>query len=122
MDEAIRPVTDRLAHLTQVFGDKDPYLGSVGMVTIYYAYDRFLEERGEARLTRQEVEQFESLRAAIKRKEEDNLTFDERLVAEFATYSQGPTSGTYLTERLRILARVLRSIDTADIDDEDGSG
>lgn len=110
VDDLLLRVEARLNHLTSVFRPSDPFLGSVGMVTIYYALDRFLEERGQAHLDRSEVEAFERLRQAIKGKEESSLTEDERAVLEFAAYAQGVTSGTYLSARLRILARVLRRI------------
>jgi hypothetical protein len=110
VDELMGKVQARLDHLSSVFGPRDRYLGSVGMVTLYYAYDQFLEERGEPRLSRDEVRRFEGLRQSIKLKNEEDLTAEERRVAEFAAFAQGPTTGSYLTARLRILARVLRDL------------
>lgn len=118
VDEILTPVSERLDHLSLVFGSRDPFLGSVGMVTIYYVFDKVMQERGLTRLTRAEAESFERLRVDIKKKEEDDLTDDERRVAEFATYAQGPTSGTYLTARLRIMGQVLRSVDLREQPDE----
>jgi hypothetical protein len=111
IDDLLGRVSARLSRLAPVFVPHDPFLGSVGMVTIYYAFDKFLEERSEPPLSRAEVTKFETLRQAIKQKEESTLTDEERRVWEFAAYAQGPTSGTYLSARLRILASVLRSID-----------
>ena len=106
-------VERRLDRLSSLFGHHDPYLGSVGMVTIYYVFDKFLDEAGQRPLARDEIRRFEGLRASIKRKTEADLTDEEALVSEFATYAQGPTSGSYLSARLRILASVLRKIPVA---------
>ena len=111
IDTLLSTVEARLDRLTELFHPQDPYLGSVGMVTIYYAFDRFLEERGLDPLTRDEIESFEAKRLAIKHKDESDYTDEERQMSEFATYSQGPTSATHLSARLRILARVLRDFD-----------
>lgn len=110
-DELLEKVSRRIDRLAFIFVPQDPYLGSVGMVTIYYAFDQFLDERGEPPLTREDVRDFEALRQSVKLKDEFALSEKERLVWEFAMYSQGPTSGTYLSARLSILAKVLRGID-----------
>lgn len=111
IDDLLARVSDRLDRLTAVFEHKDRYLGSVGMVTLYYAFDRFLAERGIAELSRADVIEFEARRIDIKHKNEEDYTADERLMYEFSTYAQGPTSGSYLSARLRILSTILRDLD-----------
>ena len=104
-------VAARLDPLCEVFVSHDRYLSSVGMVTLYFALSHYLADRDERPLTRQEVEHFEDLRMSVKGKNEEDLDDDERLAVEFARYSQGPTSGSYLTARLRIFLRVERGIE-----------
>ena len=89
------------------------------MVTIYYVLDRYLQNRGEPDLTREEIEDFEGRRQDAKGKDEEDLTDEDQLIVEFASYAQGPTSGTYLTARLRILLKVLRN---HEFQDESSSG
>lgn len=108
-------VSARLDDLMAIFGDRDRYLGSVGMVTRYYASALYLSERSEPPLSRPEVDQFEALRQTIKWKDEADYSEEERLVSEFASYSQGPASGSDLTARLRILMRVIRGLRLTDI-------
>lgn len=110
-------VSDRLDKIAPLFTTKDPFLSSVGMVTIYYVLARYLDERNLPPLERSDIDRFEQLRQAAKGVDEENLTEVDQLMVEFASYAQGPTSGTYLTARLRILLRVIRDVDL-DVGDE----
>ena len=78
------------------------------MVTLYYAVAHLLDDRGLSSLSRHEVTHFERLRQEVKRKDDDELGADEMRAIEFAQYSQGTTSGTYLTARLRIFLQLER--------------
>ncbi len=120
-NDLLRSVSDTLDVLNPAFVNKDPFLGSVGMVTLYYAADKYLREGQNAPLRRDEIEHFESTRLAVKYIEDDYLDANERRVVEFGRYSQGPTSGTYLTARLQILLAVLRGMDLSrgTMDNED---
>lgn len=115
IDSLISKVGQRLDTMADLFGDRDRFLGSVGMVTLYYATVLYFEERGLPDLTRPEVDRFEALRQSIKWKDDADYDDVERLVSEFASYSQGPTSGSYLTARLRILVRVASGLNLSDI-------
>lgn len=99
-----------LDSVTPIFGHHDRVLSSVGMVTLYFAIAHRLADLGLPPLTRAEIDQFEELRASVRDKSDEELDENERLVVEFARYSQGPTSGSYLTARLRIFLRVTRGI------------
>ena len=105
----------RLDSLMTVFTAADDYLGSVGMITVYYAFQSYLAGIGEPPLTRADVERFEDLRTSIKAKTEQALTAEDGLVLEFGTYAQGPTSGSYLSARLRILSTILRNVDPQEV-------
>jgi hypothetical protein len=111
VDALLGRVEERLTSLVGIFVPQDRFLGSVGMVTLYYAVDLWLWERSLPPLERSEVVHFERLRQAIKGKGEANLSEEEWALTEFASYAQGPTSGTYLSARLRIILRVLRDLD-----------
>lgn len=109
-DELLNRVTRTLGDLVAIFTDKDPFLGSVGMVTLYYVAAKYLAGRQLPPLRREEIEAFETLRQGVKNREDEELDERELLVVEFGKYAQGPTSGTYLTVRLQILLRVLRGM------------
>ncbi len=83
------------------------------MVTLYYVTDKYLEELGEQPLSGQEIDYFEDVRRSTKGIEDDALRPEQRKAIEFGRYSQGPTSGTYLTARLHILVGLLRGDLTA---------
>lgn len=78
------------------------------MVTLYFALDHHLEESVQDPLSRMEILDFESQRIALKGLQEAVLTHAQRRLEEFATYSQGPTSGSYLSARLQIFLEVVR--------------
>ena len=82
-------------------------------MTVYYAIAQYLEDGGHAPLTSQEVEHFEGLRQSVKGKDDDQLTSVEVQVVDFARYSQGTTSGSYLSARMRIFLSVERGLDVA---------
>lgn len=101
-------VAQNLDELAEIFNADDRFLASVGMVTVYYAISHVLREEGEPALTRSEVEHFEGLRQRVKGVDDEDLTPEQALVVDFARYSQGTTSGAYLTARLKIFLEVER--------------
>ena len=106
-------VKDNLERLNAVFEEGDRYLSSIGMVTLYYAVAHYLAREQLPPLERSEVEHFEGLRRSVKDKDDEDLTDEEQQAVEFARYSQGTTSGTYLTARLKIFLSVERGIQLA---------
>jgi hypothetical protein len=115
--DLIDGIIERLDRLSAAFTHHDPFLGSVGMVTLYYVVTAFLARRGLDPLSRDEILQFDELRRSVKGREEDDLSADERLLAEFATYAQGLTSGSYLTSRMHIMLKILRGITFEDVEE-----
>jgi Protein of unknown function DUF262 len=108
VEALLAQVEANLNALNQIFEPDDRYLSSVGMVTVYYSICHVLRAAGEDPLTREEVEHFEGLRQAVKGKDDEDLNDVELLVVEFAHYSQGTTSGSYLSARLKIFLQVER--------------
>lgn len=119
IDKLLGRVSFRLDQLSENFRPQDRYLGSVGMVTLYYVTDLWLAEHQEPPLERAEIEHFEGLRIAMKGRSEPTMTELEWLMTEFASYSQGPTSGSYLSARLRIILKVLRNLDAISLPDSE---
>ncbi len=110
IDRLLGLVRSNLDQLAVLFEERDRYLSSIGMVTLYYAIAHYLAREQLRPLSRLEVEHFEGLRQAVKDKDDEDLSDDEMEAVEFARYSQGTTSGTYLTARLRIFLSVERNI------------
>lgn len=117
-EQLMGKVDTTLVSLSDIFVTRDYYLGSIGMVTLYYAADHYLRYLGEDPLTREEVDRFESFRRAPRGKSEDDLTREDRLAIDFASYAQGTTSGGYLSARLHIMLNMLRDITFDDIVDD----
>ena len=88
------------------------------MVTLYYAGWTVLQVLGDEEPTRDELKNLEDERSELRNVDNDELTERQKLLDEFGTYSQGPTSGSYLTRRLEIVLELLRGINLQKVREE----
>lgn len=110
IEQILNRVKRNLDDMHSIFAVNDAFLSSIGMVTVYYSIVRYLTANGMSPLEMSEVHRFAELRENVKSKDDDSYSETDSRVAEFAQYAQGTTSGTFLTERMKIFLNVMRGL------------
>jgi hypothetical protein len=106
MPSCLRKAKATVSLMAKVFTSKDPLLGQIGMVLLYYQLFRIAHEQGwEEKITRKSLADFSVAREANRMNAELDISKANYDLIEFDRYSQSPNDGYAIKLRLSVLLK-----------------
>jgi hypothetical protein len=102
-------VQKHLGHMSRLFTDEDPLLGSIGMTLLIFHFFRFLDKVGYVKnIRRDHFDLFENARRDNRQMAEEDITKAKYDLLEFDKYVQSPNDAYATRIRLSILVKFMR--------------